>query len=173
MNRVVSILRGFGLAVVGILCALQFRADWIWPLLAAIMISAASFRLRPGLRISTGVVLAVGITAFVADSTIFRHRMRLEARTWSPIWDCDEIVDILPSPSGRTTAYIVGGGFLDSAFWVYISDGSLFPKHSYIETGATDVAYPKDISGSWTGSVFSVAKLRYDEASRQITESLH
>jgi hypothetical protein len=173
MKRTLSILWVLGLVAVGILCALQFSVDRIWPLLAAIVIFATVFRFRPALRIPTGVVLIIGVTAFVADVTLLRHRISLEVRTWSPIWDCEEIVDTLPSPSGRTTAYIVRGGFLDSAYWVYFSDGGIFPKHSYIETGATDVAYPKDIAGAWTGSVFSIANLRYDESSGKIYPTLN
>ncbi|MFT3992345.1 MAG: hypothetical protein QM680_13150 [Luteolibacter sp.] len=118
------------------------------------------------MKVISGIVLCLGIAAFIADFTVLRHRISLELRTWNPVWDVAEIVDILPSPSGRATAYIVGGGFLDSAYWAYISDGSMFPKHSYIETGVSDVSYPKDMSGSWSGSVFSIAKLRYDEKSR-------
>jgi len=109
--------------------------------------------------------------SFVLDVTVLQHRLAVGFRSWSPVWDCEQVVDTLRSPSGKSTAYIVGGGFLDSTYWVYISDGGLFPKRAYIHMNATDAHYPKDFSAAWSGSVFSVAGVRYDETTRQLSSS--
>ena len=152
-------------------CIYQFSFDHLGPFaLAAVLLSTVA-HYRPALRWLCWIVAGFSVTTFLLDAAIFRHRLTMEWRCWSPVWDDSDIAVILPSPSRRSTAYIVEGGFLDSAYWAYISDGGLFPKHCHIDTGHVDAYYPRDFSADWSGSVFSVVRVRYDEASRQLSTS--
>jgi hypothetical protein len=103
---------------------------------------------------------------------MLRHRLAVKFRAWSLIWDDGLIHDVLLSPTGKTTVYVVGNHWLDSAYWVYISDGGLFPRQAILYTKSMDAYYPRDITASWTGTVFTAAEdfvtLRYDESTRQM-----
>jgi hypothetical protein len=150
----------------------QFRVGHLGPLAIATLLCGLVWRFRPSLRVATLFLASLFLTAFTIDCLLLRHRMAVELRAWSIIWDTESIDDIIPSPSGRTTVYIVGSHWLDSAYWAYISDGGLFPRHRILHTIGPDAYYPKDLKASWTGTVFTAAEgfvtLRYDESTRQI-----
>ena len=169
MKRFVAALWVAGLLLAVLCCWAQFSFDNFVPFAAAGILLFIIWRYRPALKFATGMVAGLSLLAFLLDCTVLHHRLAVESRSWSPVWDGEDVVDILRSPSGRSTAYIVGGGFPDSAYWAYVSDGGLFPKHCYIDTGPTDACYPKDFSAAWSGSVFAVAGVHYDEATSQLT----
>ena len=150
----------------------QFRVDHLGPFAIAALLCGLVWRYRPSLRVATLLLAGVFFTVFTTDCLWLRHRLAVELRAWSLIWDTERLDDIIPSPSGRTTVYIVGSHWLDSAYWAYISDGGLFPKHEFLHTKSADASYPRDLTASWTGSVFTAAEdfvtLRYNESTRQI-----
>ena len=152
----------------------QFRVDHIGPFIVAAALFGLVWRFRPSLKFVTLILVGLGVAAFAIDCFVLRHRIAVECRAWSLVWDTDSIDDIIPSPSGRTTIYIIGSHWLDSAYWAYISDGGLFPRRQFLHTKGADAYYPRDLSASWSGSVFTAAEqfvtLRYDESTRQ-TES--
>ena len=116
--------------------------------------------------------LAIGSIAFITflvDAKVLHHRLAMKWRTWSPFWHDSHIVDILPSPSGCATAYIIAAGFQDIGYSALISDGALFPKHCLIKTGHSNASYPRDLSATWSGTVFTAAEMRYDEATGLLT----
>ena len=171
MKRLVTTLWIGCLLFAFVCCFAQFGFDHLGPFALASVLFGGMWRFRSGLRPACLVLASLTLTTFFLDVFVFRHRLAVECRSWSPVWDCEDIADILTSPSGRSTAYIVGGGFLDSAYWTYISDGGLFPKHCYIDTGPTDAYYPKDFSASWAGPVFTAASVTYDESTHQLITS--
>jgi hypothetical protein len=171
MKRFVALL-WIGCVILGaFFCIVQFGTDHFGPFAIAACIFGVVWHYRSALRASCCIIGAVAVSAFLMDAFVLRHRLSIELRSWSPVFDCEDIVDTLRSPSGRSTAYIVGGGFLDSAYWVYISDGGFFPKHTYINMDSTDAHYPKDFTASWTTSVFSVVGVSYDESTGQLSRS--
>ena len=111
--------------------------------------------------------LRIGLTifGFFTDAFLLRHKIHLTMSTWSPVWDSTEIVETLKSPSGKTTVHLVSAGFIDSTFCCVVSDGSLLPTRYHIDTEADDLQYPRDIAGSWTGSVYSVGDFTFKERS--------
>lgn len=150
----------------------QFRVDHFGPLAVAVMLCGLVWRLRPSLRFATLILASFSVAVFCFDCFLLRHRFAVELRAWSPVWDTESIDDIIQSPSGRTTVYIVGSHWLDSAYWAYISDGGLFPRREFLHTKGADAYYPRDLTATWTGSVFTAAEdfvtLRYDESTHQI-----
>jgi hypothetical protein len=150
----------------------QFAVDHFGPFIVAFSLCGLVWRFRPSLKIATFILIGLGVAFFAIDCLVLRHRLAVEFRAWSLIWDTETIDDIIYSPSGRTTVYIVGSHWLDSAYWAYISDGGPFPRHEFLHTKGADANYPRDLSASWTGSVFTAAEnfvtLRYDESTGQI-----
>ena len=171
MKRFVAILWAGFLLLAAVCCVYQFGIDQFAPFGVAAVILCIVWLYRPVFRAACWFIGGLAALLFIVDATVLQHRLAVEFRSWSLVWDCEDVVDTLRSPSGRSTAYIVGGGFLDSAYWAYISDGGLFPKHTYIDMDATDAYYPKDFSAAWSGSVFSVAGVHYDETTRQLSSS--
>lgn len=171
MKRFVAILWATFLFLAAACCVCQFATDHFAPFGIAAVILCIVWLCRPVFRAACWFIGGLAALTFVVDTTIFQHRLAVELRSWSPVWDGENVVDTLRSPSGRSTAYIVGEGFLDSAYWAFISDGSLFPKHTYIDTHSTDAYYPKDFSAAWSGPVFSVADVRFNETTRQFSSS--
>ena len=96
------------------------------------------------------------ITAlFLTDAFFLHHRIAVTMRTSAVFFDSKIIEGILPSPSGRSTAYIVGDHWLASFYGVYMSaPGSLFPRHEPISR-AENLCYPRDIHAAWTGPFFT------------------
>jgi hypothetical protein len=169
MKRFVASLWIAVLSIAAFCCFCQFSFDSLWPFTVATVLFATICHFRPSLRRASVALSVVALVAFTLDVTLLRHRLAIECRTWNPIWDGEDIADVLRSPSGRSTAYIVVGGFLDSANRTYISDRILFPKHCSIEADSTDSSYPKDFSASWEGAVFTVASVTYDETTGQLS----
>ena len=170
MKRFIAILWVSGLLLAASCCLAQFSFDQFGPFATAGVLFFIIWRYRPALRVAAGIVAGVSLLAFVLDCKFFRHRLAVESRSWALVFDFEDVVDILPSPSGRSTAYIVGGGLLDAAHYsAYVSDGGLFPKHCSIEIGSYDSYYPKDFSAAWSGSIFTVAGVHYDEATSLLT----
>lgn len=150
----------------------QFHVDHFGPLAIAGLLCGVVWRFRPALRLATITLAGLALTTFAIDCLLLRHRLAVELRSWSLIWDTTSIHGVLPSPSGRATVYIVGSHWLDSAYWAYISDGGLFPRRALLHTKSADAYYPRDWNVSWTGSIFTAAEnfvtLRYNESTRQI-----
>ena len=150
----------------------QFLVDHFGPSIAATLLCGLVWHSRPSLRIATLILVGFSVAVFAMDCLLLRHRVAVELRTWSLLWDIENIDDIIQSPSGRTTVYIVDSDWLDSAYRAYISDGGLFPRQVFLYTKHADAYYPRDITASWTGSIFTAAEqfvtLRYDESTHQI-----
>lgn len=150
-----------------IACFQQFRISHGGPLAAAMLFLAPVVYLRPSFRWFCMGLLFATTGLLAADAFLNRHQLAIELRTWS-VFSSQLIEDTLPSPSGRSTAYIVGDHWLDSFYQVYISDGHLFPKHAYLPASSTDPVYPRDMIVAWSNDVLTVTVtspvLRYSES---------
>ncbi len=138
-----------------LLCLSQFQCDHLLPLALGCVALIPLWWLQPGWRRWALGVPLLFAGALLIDAFFFHHRLAVEARAWQLIWDIDEIEDTLPSPSGRTTAYIVGSHWRGSGYRVYLSAPRLFPYRAYIQTTARDPSYPREISATWNGPLFT------------------
>jgi hypothetical protein len=94
------------------------------------------------------------VSLLVVDSYFLRHRLAVEWRTWSPFFDITHISEVLVSPSGRTTVYLINSGFTDSSYSVYVSSGSLFPIFAYLVPASQNMIRG-ELDIGWNGSVFT------------------
>jgi len=138
-----------------VLCLYQFKSDHLLPFGLGCLALVPVWWLAPSWRLSAISVPTVLMAALLIDAFLFQHRLAVEARAWEPVWDIDEIEGILASPSGRSTAYVVGSHWLDSGYRVYLSARGVFPHQAYIETTARNAAYPRDIKAVWNGPLFT------------------
>ena len=138
-----------------LLCLYQFKFDHLYPLALGCVALIPVWWLRPSWRRWALGAPFLFSGALLIDAFLFHHRFAVEARAWQLVWDIDEIEDTLTSPSGRTTAYIVGSHWLDSSYRVYLSGPRLFPYRANIETTATDPIYPRGITATWNGPLFT------------------
>ena len=171
MKRFTSFACGGCILLSAIACCYLFGIDHLLPFGVALLLLAPVWRWRPAWRQWSLLIPALALITLVTDAFCFRHRLALQFRTWSLFWDTESIDDIIRSPSGKTTAYIVGSHWLDSGYWAYLSDGHLFPRHAPIETTAADAFYPRDVQAGWDGPVFTAREqfisLAYDERDGQ------
>lgn len=155
-----------------IFCLLQFAADQLLPLASGFAAIVPVWWLKPSWRRWAPCIPALFAIGLAVDAFFFRHRLAVEARTWFPIFDTEDIVDVVTSPSGRTKVYVVSGGFVDSSHSLYLSTRRLFPRRAYIETTSSDASYPRDISASWNGPLFTAGdgliSVAFDERSGKL-----
>lgn len=172
MKRLIPFASFLLIAAAVISCLLQFRCDHLGPLAVSVLLLAVVWFIRPAWRRCCLAIPIAAALLLVGDALVLRHRIAVEFRAWAPIMDITSVEDVIHSPSGQTTVYIVGAHWLDSAYWAYISDGGLFPRHSVLHTRGDDAYYPRDITATWSGSTFTAAEqfvtLRYDESARTL-----
>jgi len=94
------------------------------------------------------------MSLLVVDAFFLRHRLAVEWRSWTPFFDITHISEVLVSPSGRTTVYLINSGFTDSFYSVYVSAGTLFPISGYLEPTSSDM-HRADLDIGWSGSLFT------------------
>lgn len=169
LKRLRTIAAVLALIVAVWACLHQFRVDHVGPLAIACLIVVGVWWLRPSFK---PVCLGLPVAAFLLlcmDAYILRHRMAVEMRAWSLLMDTEKIEDVLRSPSGGSTVYVVGSHWLDSSYRAYVSDGGLFPKSGRIRTTGSDARYADGVTAQWSGEVFAAAEkflaLRYNERS--------
>lgn len=155
-----------------IFCLLQFKVDHLLPLVLGFAAIAPVWWLKPSWGRWALCIPALFAMGLAVDAFFFRHRLAVEARTWFPILDTAEGVDVLTSPTGRSTVYVVSDGFVDSSYSIYLSTRRLFPRRAYIETTSSDASYPRDISASWNGPLFTagdgLVSVAFDERSGKL-----
>lgn len=164
-GRIRKVLGATMVAAWLICCVSQFRVDHFGPFGAAALLMIASWWILPEFRRAAAFISIVALALFITDVALLHHRVGVTLRAWSPIGFGARIVDVLPSPSARSVVYVAQRGFVDTAYSVYLSDGGLFPQHQHIDSERSDASYPKDIPGSWKGTIFSMARFHYDEDS--------
>ena len=152
-----------------IACLHQFSHSHLMPIIVAVGLLLPTLWLRSSWFRWAVIVPIAAFSLLLIDAFCLRHRLAVEIRAWSPIFDVDVIEDRLVSPSGRTTVYVVGSYWLDSSHRVYVSHGHLFPDVGWIETGLTDPSYPRDVVARWRGPFFAAGEseqslsVAYDE----------
>ena len=94
------------------------------------------------------------MSLLVVDAFFLRHRLAVEWRSWTPFFDIAHISEVLVSPSGRTTVYLINSGFTDSSYSVYVSAGTFFPISGHLEPTSSDMQRA-DLDIGWSGSLFT------------------
>jgi hypothetical protein len=119
------------------------------------------------------LIPALSLAAVSFDAFAFKHRYAVHSyATVHSLWDMDPDPEILRSPSGKTTAYVLSGGFLDAFDTVCISDGRLLPLNHGLEfrEGTSSM----DIITRWEGPVFfggnKLVSFAYDERTKTIID---
>lgn len=150
-----------------VLCLAQFKSDSIMRLTLGFVAVLPVWWLSPSWRVGMLSIPILLSGVFLADAFMFRHRLAVEARNLPTFLDISVMEDIITSPSGRTTAYIVGNHWLDSSYCVYLSAGGLFPRTVVVQPISSGAAYPKDIKAVWSGPLFTIGEgqilAAYDE----------
>lgn len=157
LRRLTTLFCGLLLLAVLLACYRQFLYDHLFPLVAAALLSLVIVLLRPKLRWLCLTILVLTSATLGIDAFLLRHRFTVTIRTSDPLWNTERIEDVFPSPSGRTTAYLVGSHWIDSGYWVYLSEGGLFLKRIGIRTSGADDNYPRDFQVRWEGPALIAA----------------
>lgn len=135
-------------------CATQFTHNHFLPLIIAVALLPPIQWIRPKWFKWALMLPAAAFLILLVDAFFLRHRIAVHMTTWSAPFFSDRIEDCLVSPSGRTTVYVVGSHWNDSAYSVYVSHGHLFPSVGRIETEFPADAYPLDLIANWRGPFF-------------------
>lgn len=148
----------------------QFCADNLIPLVFLALLTGLIGFVNPRWRKASAGFFAAITLLFLADGFFFQHRMALWCRISATFFNTSQIEEVLPSPSGKTVAYVVGDHWLDSFYNVHISDGGLFPKTSSVPSRLSHASYRRDATARWDGEIFSIKldgdTLRYSEKNR-------
>lgn len=111
---------------------------------------------------------AASLILLVVDAFIFQHRLAVTAHSAHAIHG-DFDPKILLSPSGKTTAYVMTGGFVDTAYYVCISSNHLLPLSHLIDSSDPRGPKSSDIIAKWNGPIFlagdKLVSFAYDERS--------
>jgi hypothetical protein len=160
------------LSLSALACAAQFKTDHLLPLAIGFACALPIWKWRPSWRWVACLVPGLFSTVFLFDAFVFHHRLAVECRVRVEIFNSSSIEDILPSPSGDTTIYMVEDHWIERSYRIYISAHTLFPRCEMILTSLPDLAYPRDIRVDWKGPVFvagdSLVTLAYDERNAKI-----
>ncbi len=97
---------------------------------------------------------ALSFVFLTVDAFVFHHRIAVLAHSLHSIVAFDNDPKIMRSPSGKTTAYLVSGGFLDAYYTVCISSNQLLPAAHIIDPSDVDGSTSTDMIARWDGPVF-------------------
>lgn len=117
------------------------------------------------------IIPLVAVVLLVGDAYFLRHRLAVAWRVWDPMFDTTDVSEVLVSPSGRTTVYLLNTGFTDSSYSVCVSGGTLFPIFGYLVPTSEDM-FRRDLDIGWRGSVFTAGhrllSFGYSEPDRKV-----
>lgn len=156
-----------------LVCLRQFWYDHPAPLLLGSLLLLPAWWLQPQRRQRQRVFLipALFLGILLMDAFVLRHWITVFARRMSA-FGMDPIVDVIPSPSGKTIVYVVDEGFHTHSLHVYLSSGGLFPHSSHLYTDKVDPGW-EDIKLVWDRHLFTAKEefplLVFDERSRRLT----
>lgn len=164
-----------GCVVAAIVTTLRvFTENSLWPLFQSMVFLIPLWFLGRNLSKKVVVIPLLGFVLLLIDSQILNHRVSVTARTLVFFgFDTIQISDVLRSPSGSSTAYIVSSSWLDTLHRVYISDGDLFPQSSMIKTHGEDVYYGEGLKAFWEGELLVVKEgaftsISYSEETKRL-----
>ena len=167
-TRLKSFVAACCVLAAGIFFLRQFKVSNFAPFLIGCACLAAPFCFKPDWRKLFLVMPAVCAGLFLTDAFVLHHLIAVWARGLYYFVPLEGVEGTLRSPSGRTTAYIVGVHWLDSSYSAYFSSGGLFPRRAKFDSGVDTEVYGRNFTAKWEGSTFTVAKLTYDEKTGQL-----
>ncbi len=161
------------LIIVAFSAWLQFGCFYWTPLLmsiaAALLLTLMHSRWVRWAWILPSLTLAL----LTVDTFAFHHRLAISAHSLYSL-SFDSNPKIIRSPSGKTTAYLMTGGVVDTIFYVCISGNQLLPKSRLINSNAAGRPRYEDMIARWNGPVFlageKLVSLAYDERSGKIID---
>lgn len=121
------------------------------------------------------LIPAVSFSAISIDAFAFHHRYAvLSYSTVHQFFDMDPNPKVITSPSGKTTIYLMSGGFQDTFYSVCISSKRLMPLSRPIQPSSSEGPTATDIIARWDGPVFlagdKLVSLAYDERTGELID---
>lgn len=128
---------------------------FLWTPLLMALVCTLLLTLMRSRWIRWACLLPVLSFVFLAiDTFAFHHRIAVLAYSLHSVVAFDYAPKILRSPSGKTTAYLVSGGFLDAYYTVCISSNQLMPAAHIIQPSDANGSTSTDMIAKWDGPVF-------------------
>jgi hypothetical protein len=139
------------------------------PLLMAILCTLVLTAMRSLWLRWAWLLPALSFVFLTVDAFVLHHRIAVLAHSLHSIVAFDYDPKIMRSPSGKTTAYLVSGGFQDVFYTVCISNNHLMPIAHIIDPSGIDGSTSTDMIARWDGPVFlagdKLVSFAYDERS--------
>ncbi|TLD72062.1 hypothetical protein FEM03_04875 [Phragmitibacter flavus] len=170
--RIIKLLAAIFCLLISVSAAArQFKTDHIAPLVFSALALIPLLFIRPQWFRLSCLIPLIGVGLILIDAYVLRHRIAVEYRCWNPLWDITSIREIISSPSGDTTVYLINSSFTDSSYWIYLSTGGLFPKHGYLTHTSSDM-YRRNLVIGWKDQWFYIGErlisFAYNEVSNEV-----
>ncbi len=144
------------------------------PLLMALLATLVLTAMRSRWLRWAWLLPALSFVFLTVDAFAFHHRIAVLAHSLHSIVEFDYDPKIMRSPSGKTTAYLVSGGFQDVFHTVCISSNHLMPIAHIIDPSGIDGSTSTDMITRWDGPVFlagdKLVSLAYDERTGEVID---
>lgn len=161
------------LIIVAFSAWLQFGCFYWTPLLMSISAALLLTLMRSRWIRWAWMLPSLTLTLLTVDAFAFHHQLAVSAHSLHSL-SFDSNPKIIRSPSGKTTAYLMTGGGMDTVFYVYISSNQLLPESRLVDSNEAGRSRYEDMIARWDGPVFvageKLVSLAYDERSGKITD---
>lgn len=161
------------LIVVAFSAWLQFGCFYWTPLLMSLAAALLLTLMRSRWVRWAWILPSLTIALLTVDAFAFHHRLAVSAHSLHSL-SFDSNPKIIRSPTGKTTAYLMTGGGMDTVYYVCISSNQLLPESRLIDSTETGRSRYEDMIARWDGPVFvageKLVSLAYDERSGKITD---
>jgi hypothetical protein len=161
------------LIVVAFSAWLQFGCFYWNPLLMSIPAALLLTFIRSRWIRWAWMLPSLTIALLTVDAFAFHHRLAVSAHSLHSL-SFDSNPKIIISPSGKTTAYLMTGGVMDTVYYVCISSNQLLPVYRVIDSNEVGSPRYEDMIARWDGPVFfagdKLVTLAYDERNGKIID---
>ena len=161
------------LIIVAFSAWLQFGCFYWTPLLMSIPAALLLTFMRSRWIRWAWILPSLTIALLTVDAFAFHHRLAVSAHSLHSL-SFDSNPKIIRSPSGKTTAYLMTGGVMDTVYYVCISGNRLLPESRVIDSNEVGSPRYEDMIARWDGPVFlageELVSLAYDERNGKIID---
>lgn len=162
------------LLVIAFSAFLQIGCFYWTPLLMALVCTLLLTIMRSRWLRWAWLLPALSFAFLTIDAFVFHHRIAVIAHGLQSSASLDSDPKITRSPSGKTTAYLVSGGFIDAYYTVCISSNQLLPVSHIINPSDVNGSTSTDMIARWDGPVFlagdKLVSFAYDERSGKVID---
>ncbi|MFZ2277398.1 MAG: hypothetical protein WAW39_06355 [Prosthecobacter sp.] len=161
------------LIIVAFSAWLQFGCFYWTPLMMSLAASLLLTLMRSRWVRWAWILPSLTIALLTVDAFAFHHRLAVSAHSLHSL-SFDSNPKIIRSPSGKTTAYLMTGGVMDTVYYVCISSNQLLPESRFIHSNEAGRPRYEDMIARWDGPVFlagdKLVSLAYDERTGEIID---